>query len=162
MSQASVCPARRATSSNSPLSGPTNQRPSAASAMAARGPPTPGSTTDRKTVPAGNHAACAASRYAAALGFWTGASENSSNTGTPGAERLSTALTWPVYGPPKPKSVNSTIIEALAIRVTIRSRPCQAAAKAQRNGGRSMDRQEIEAALSLLLDQMEGGQGDSH
>src|SRR5690349_873586 len=31
-------------------------------------------------------------------------------TGTAGAVRYNTVLTWPVYGPSRPKSLNSTII----------------------------------------------------
>ena len=45
------------TSSNKPLPGPTYHRPSASKMMAGRVPATPGSTTERKTFPAGNHSA---------------------------------------------------------------------------------------------------------
>jgi hypothetical protein len=39
------------------LPGPTYQRLSASRMIAGRAPPTPGSTTQRKTVPGGNHEA---------------------------------------------------------------------------------------------------------
>ena len=58
---------RAASTDRSPLSGPTNQRPSASSAMAARSLPTPGSTTAIVTAPGGRRGASAASRCAFCL-----------------------------------------------------------------------------------------------
>jgi hypothetical protein len=57
MSQLRIFPARRRTSSNKPLPGPTYHRPSASRIMDGCAPPTPGSMTQTKTVPAGNHTA---------------------------------------------------------------------------------------------------------
>jgi hypothetical protein len=57
MSQLRVFAARRWISSNKPLPGPTNQRPSASTMTGGRVPPTPGSTTQRNVVPAANHSA---------------------------------------------------------------------------------------------------------
>jgi hypothetical protein len=81
MSHFCVFPARRWTSSNRPLPGPTYHRPSALRIMAGRIPPTPGSTTQRKMVPAGNHAAYAANRQADAFGLPTGASAKKVDNG---------------------------------------------------------------------------------
>ena len=84
------------TISVSPFSGPTYHRPSAMKTPGVRGPPTPGSTTHRKTVPGGNSSTYAANKYAAALGLWAGASENKFMISASGASRRKTAVFCPM------------------------------------------------------------------
>src|SRR5258706_4906514 len=102
--------ARPASTDRSPLSGPTNQRPSISAATASRAPPTPGSTTASVTLAAGICAASAASKCALARTLNAGAACNRSMTPMPGASRASTALTWPTYTSAAPKSVNRKML----------------------------------------------------